>query len=369
MNVPFLDLSHQNRPILSLFLKEVERISQENGFIGGSIVAEFEKRFADYCGIPHCVAVNSGTDALRLALLGCQVEPDSEVITAPFTFIATAEAITQSGCRLVFADVDPLTFTLDPGSASQMVTGRTRAIVPVHIFGLPADMDGLSRIAESHSLLILEDACQAHGATFDGRHAGTFSSAAAFSFYPSKNLGAFGDAGAVTCQSDALAERLRLLRNHGQRGPYCHDREGFNSRMDTIQAAALLLKLDRLTDWNRERAKIAAIYREELQSVSEVRFQKVPSGAGHVYHLVAAVAENRDALRNHLAARGIECRIIYPTPLHLSEAYRQLRYRRGDFPNAERICNNIICFPVFPGLPAGTVRRISEAVREFYGIR
>jgi dTDP-4-amino-4,6-dideoxygalactose transaminase len=365
MRVPFLDLSPQTAEVQDDFLAAVRDLVSRNQFIGGFPVADFEAAFAAFCGSRHCVALNSGTDALRLALLAGGIEPDDEVVTSPFTFIATAEAVSQTG-RLVLADVDPETFNLSPESALARLGPRTRGIIPVHIFGLPADMAALQGLCAGRDLLVVEDACQAHGAEIGGRRVGTFGDAAAFSFYPSKNLGAFGDAGALTCGDAELARRARLLRNHGQTGPYVHEREGFNSRMDSLQAALLVIKLGRLEEWNRRRGELAQVYRDELEGVDGVRFQKTPEGFRHVYHVLAARVDRRAELAAYLAGRGIDARVIYPTPIHLMDAYRYLDLGPGDFPNAEMVCAEVLCFPIFPGMSKEGAAEVARTARRFF---
>ena len=366
VRVPFLDLSTQTRQVASSYYSQLRELVEQNRFIGGEQVESFEKDFAGFCGTRYCIALNSGTDALRLGLLGAGLEPDHEAITSPFTFIATAEAISQT-CNLKLADVDPDTFNLSPTAVEENLSPQLRAVVPVHIFGLPADMNAFSRLASQHDLFLLEDACQAHGAAVNGRRAGSLGNAAAFSFYPSKNLGAFGDAGALTCQREDLAVTLRLLRNHGQVGSYYHEIEGFNSRMDAFQGAALALKLNYLEEWNLQRRRIAEIYRNELQDLPEVHCQRVPPGDVHVYHVFAILAEDRSGLQEFLKAKGIETRVIYPVPIHLHPAYRHLGLEKGDLPNAESICNSVLCLPIYPGLEPTQVSKVAMQVRRFYG--
>jgi dTDP-4-amino-4,6-dideoxygalactose transaminase len=360
-----LDLSLQTQQVASQFSEELQLLLKQQRFVGGHPIEEFETQFAAFCGVHHCVALNSGSDALRLGLLAAGVKPDDEVISTPFTFIATAEAISQTA-NLILADIDPNTFTLSAEAVTEKLSPRSRAIVPVHIFGLPADMKNLETLCTKQDLLVIEDACQAHGASIDGRRVGSFGTAAAFSFYPSKNLGAFGDAGAITCQTDAVAERVRLLRNHGQIRPYRHQFKGFNSRMDTIQSLVLRLKLPLLEKWNERRRRLAEIYRTELDEVEEIRFQKVPEGYQHVFHIVALLAERRSELMQFLRAKGIETRVIYPVPLHLDAAYGYLGYKKGDFPNAEVICEKVVCLPVYPGLSDRQAHEIALSIRAFY---
>ena len=366
--IPFLDLSFQSRQVRPEFLAAADELVAANRFIGGQAVSGFERDFADFCGVEHCVALNSGTDALRLALMAAGVQPDEEIITSPFTFIATGEAINQVA-RLVLADVDPETFNLSPKAVEHQVTRRTGAVVPVHIFGLPADMDRINAVAADRGLVVIEDACQAHGASIRGRMTGRLGHAGAFSFYPSKNLGAFGDAGAVTSSDGTIAEKVRLLRNHGQTELYTHIVEGFNSRMDALQARLLSLKLAHLEAWNAERRRLVDVYREELAGIDAIRFQRVPDGFRHAYHILAVLFEERDDLVAYLKERGIDIRVIYPTPLHLMEAYRNLGSSRGDFPNAERVCDEVLCLPLFPGLAQESVVRVAQEIRRFFGSR
>lgn len=365
MNVPYLDLSFQTGQVAAGFQEELKKLVEGNQFIGGSRITDFEEAWARYCGAGYCVAVNSGTDALRIALAAVGVGPEDEVITSPFTFIATAEAVSQTG-RLVLADIDPETFTMDPESVRGRINTSTRAIIPVHIFGLAADMPALQRISGEFNLSMIEDACQAHGASILGRRAGSMGSAGAFSFYPSKNLSAFGDAGAVTCNSPELAERFRLLRNHGQTGPYVHIIEGFNSRMDTVQATVLSLKLRHLDEWNQWRSELAGIYREGLSGIEEIRFQKVPPGYEHAWHIVAFLTEDRDELAAKLKDKGVDTRVVYPTPLHLMKAYEHLGFEKGSFPVAERVSEQVLCLPVYPGMPKENARHVVDLILDYY---
>lgn len=365
MKIPYLDVSYQTGQVAEDFFKELRSLVDGNQFIGGNRISDFEKAFADYCETGFCVAVNSGTDALRIALLAVGVGPDDEVITSPFTFIATAEAVSQTG-RLVLADIDPETFTLDPESVRERVNTATRAILPVHIFGLVSDMPGLQRIADENNLSLVEDACQSHGASIQGRRAGSIGNAGAFSFYPSKNLSAFGDAGAVTCNSPELAEKISMLRNHGQTGSYVHALEGFNSRMDTIQSTVLSLKMRYLDEWNQWRCDLAEIYREGLGDIEEIKFQRVPAGYGHAYHIVAFLSEDRDNLSAWLKEKGADTRVVYPTPLHLMKAYEHLGFEQGAFPVTERVCEQVLCLPVYPGMPKENAHSIVGLIRGYY---
>ncbi|MGW8178589.1 MAG: DegT/DnrJ/EryC1/StrS family aminotransferase [bacterium] len=366
VRIPFLDLSFQTAEVAPEFVTRISQLVEGNQFIGGETIGEFESAFAHFCGSQHCIALNSGTDALRLSLSAAGLEPDQEVITSPFTFIATAEAISQTSL-LRLADVESDTFTLSPNAVEETISTRTRAVVPVHIFGLPANIPALEETARKYDLFILEDACQAHGAAIEDRRTGNLGMAGAFSFYPSKNLGAFGDAGAVTCDDAAFAEKMRLLRNHGQVRSYFHVVEGFNSRMDSFQGAVLSLKLSHLERWNLERQKIADLYRDELAALEQVKFQKVPPGYTHVYHVFAILVERREELQKFLRDAGIDTRVIYPVPIHLHPAYAHLGLSKGDLPNAESISTSVLCLPIYPGLERTHVSEVAKQIRRFYG--
>jgi dTDP-4-amino-4,6-dideoxygalactose transaminase len=316
--------------------------------------------------VRHCVGLNSGTDALRLGLLAGGIEPSDEVITSPLTFIATAETANQVG-NVRFADVDPGTFNLCARDVSARLTSKTRAVIAVHLYGQPASMPDFEKLAERKSLLLIEDACQAHGASIGGRKVGSFGKGSAFSFYPTKNLSAFGDAGAFTTDSKVLSDRIRLLRNHGQTGPYFHEFEGYNSRMDAFQAVILSRKLRLLDRWNQQRRGIASFYSEGLKDVEGVLIQKTPPDYLHAYHLYPILVVNRDRLIGYLEDHGIQTRVIYPTPIHLMPAYSHLGYQRGDFPNAEEVSSRVLCLPLYPGLEAAEADEVVLRIRRFYG--
>lgn len=365
MSIPFIDLSFQTRAVVDRFLQQLQPLAASNRFIGGRQVEAFEKSFARFCRVPHCVALNSGTDALRLGLRALGLRAPQQVVTSPFSFIATAEAIREKA-SLVLADVDLQTFNLDPQAVEASLTPDTRVILPVHIFGLPAAMQELSSIAARNSLILVEDACQAHGAQYKGKMAGSLGHLAAFSFYPTKNLGAFGDAGALTCSDPELERKVRLLRNHGQTGFYEHADEGVNSRMDALQALLLNLKMEFLSEWVEMRRMLAAVYRSELEQLGEVQFQREPEGVVHAYHLLAARVERREELSKFLREQGIETRPTYPTPLHRQEAYRHLDLPAGSFPNAELICQTVLCFPLYPGLTVDRAAQVARQIKRFY---
>ncbi len=372
MQIKFNDLVSQTAEIRERVGRELVRINLDAGYIGGAQVKCFEEEFAAYLGVRHVVSLGSGTDALRLALLAVGVGPGSEVITSPMTFIATAAAIRQTGARPTLVDIDPETCNNTPDALRRYLTERRRrsphglrAIVPVHLYGLPAAMPEIQEIAVEFGLRIVEDACQAHGASFhDGqrwRYAGTLGAAGCFSFYPGKNLGAWGDGGAIATDNDEIAERVRILRDHGRISHYAHQDYGYNSRLDAIQAAVLRAKLERLSDWNRRRREIAELYRELLDG-SELTLPVEPEGLASAYHLFAIRSRRRDAIRQELLSRNIECGIHYPVPLHLQPACRDLGYRPGDFPVSERVADTELSLPMHPHLTDAEVRQVAETV-------
>ena len=331
-------------------------------FVLGEQVEAFEREFAEYCGARYAVGVGSGTEALHLGLLALGVEPGDEVITVAFTAVPTATAIWLAGARPVFVDVDSGTYTMDPSQVEDRITPRTKVILPVHLYGHPADLDPLLDVAKRHGLGVLEDAAQAHGARYRGRPIGSIGDATAFSFYPTKNLGACGDGGMVTTSDPKLAEKLRLLRNYGQRSRYVHEVQGANSRLDEVQAALLRVKLGKLEGWNAERRRRADEYRARLRRVVVPREE---SWARHVWHLYVVRSEQRDALQEHLRARGVGTLIHYPTPVHLQPAFRGLGLREGSLPNTERLAGEILSLPLYPELPLSDVAYVAEQVNAF----
>ncbi len=360
MRVPFLDLQTPHREMAAEILAAWEKILREASFVGGEEIRAFEAEFAAYVGVRHAVGVANGTDALRLALLAMGLGPGDEVLTVPHTFIATTEAITQAGGRPVFVDVDPETGTMDVSKVEAALTPRTRVLLPVHLYGQTADMDPLLEIARRRGLLVLEDACQAHGAGYKGQRAGSMGTAAAFSFYPGKNLGACGEAGAVTTDDPDLAARVAQLRDHGQAQKYEHDVEGYNARLDSLQAAALRIKLRRLDAWNEARRSAASRYQSALRDVVEVP-QEAP-GRSHVYHLYVIRHPDRDRLKRALGEAGIGNGLHYPVPLHLQKAYRGMGFRPGAFPVAERWASLGLSLPMFPGLGDPQIDAVAKAV-------
>ena len=363
--VPFVDLKIQ----YAVIGKEVDRAIQDvltsGWFILGRQVEAFEHAFSAYLGGCETVAVGSGTEALHLALLACGVGPGDEVITVSNSFIATALAISYVGATPVFVDIEPSTHTLDPSQLSDRITLRTKAIIPVHLFGQPADMGAICGIAEERGLYVIEDACQAHGARYRGQPVGTIGDVGCFSFYPGKNLGAYGDGGAVTTRSAELAARVRMLRNYGQSRKYYHMIRGYNSRLDELQAAILSVKLRHLERWNEARRKIAARYDRELGP--NVTIPRTREGSHHVFHLYVVRARLRDRLQEWLANRGIETQIHYPIPIHLQDAYGDLGLPSGCLPITEEASAQVLSLPMFPELTDVQVGRVIEAVNAFPG--
>jgi dTDP-4-amino-4,6-dideoxygalactose transaminase len=361
MKVPFMDLDRIHRPLMARFQEAMARVVTQGDFILGRDLEEFERGFASFCETPHAVGVGSGTDALHLALRAVGIGPGDEVITVPNTFVATPFAVSYTGAVPVFADVDPDTGLMDPDTVAAAVTPRTKAVIPVHLFGYPAPMGGILDLAASRDLLVIEDACQAHGARLGGRRAGTFGLAGCFSFYPAKNLGAFGDGGMVVTADDGLAARLRSLRNYASPRKYEHDELGFNCRLDTLQAAVLSVKLAELERWNRERREAADQYRRELAGSNVVLFPR-REGEEEVYHLFVVRVGDRDRIRAFLGERGVGTGIHYPVPLHLTPAYRCLGHGPGSFPVAERLAGEILSLPIFPGITPVEVSRVVECL-------
>lgn len=363
MKVRFVDLSAQHKP-LEPELKDVfSRVLANGSFVLGPEVEKFEKMFAVYCHTEHCVTVTNGTAALQLLLEGLGVGPGDEVITVAHTFIATAEAINAAGARPVFVDIDPLSYTMDPTKLESAITSKTKAIIPVHLYGQPADMDAINSVAAKHGIPVIEDSCQAHGAKYKGRPTGSLGTAACFSFYPSKNLGACGEGGAVTTNDAELAKRIRMLRDHGSVKKYEHDFPAYNLRLEGIQGGVLATKLPHLDGWNDNRRVLAARYRE-LFAGSKVVTPREMDYSHHVYHLYVVVVEDRDALKKALSEHGIENGLHYPVPLHMQKAYAYLGYKEGDFPISEHVAENHVSLPMYAELPIEHVEHVAKTVLE-----
>lgn len=359
--IPFVDLRGQYAGIRDEITAATAGVLESGQFVLGDEVAAFEEEFAAYCGVPFGVAVNSGTSALHLALLAAGVGPGDEVITVPFTFAATVAAIGYAGARAVLVDVDPVTLTIDPEAAARVVTPRTKAIIAVHIYGQPADMDPLRALCERHGLTLIEDAAQAHGAERGGRRVGGLGHLACFSFYPSKNLGAYGEGGFVATADPGLAEAVRALRDWGMDAARSHRRRGFNYRMDGLQGAILRVKLRHLEGWTEARRARAAEY-DTLLAGAAARPVGASADARHVYHLYAVLSDDRDALRAALAAEGVQTGVHYPCPVHLEPAYADLGYREGDFPVSESASRRTLSLPMYPEIAPADVARVAELV-------
>lgn len=357
-SVPFLNLRAQHDPIRAELMASIAEVIDANAFAGGPFVARFEEDFAAFCGTRHSIAVGNGTDAIWLALLALGVGPGDEVITVAATFMATAEAISYCGAKPVFVDIDETTYTLDPALLEAAITPRTKAIIPVHLYGQMADMDPIMTVARRHNLPVIEDACQAHGAEYKGRKAGSIGVAGCFSFYPGKNLGALGEAGAVVTNDTALATKIQVLRDHGQKTKYHHSCIGWNARMDGIQGAVLRIKLRQLAHGNAERRKHALDYSTRLASVQGVVVPKVAAHGVPVFHLYVVRVKQRDRVLETMASRGIACGIHYPKPVHLQEAYASLNYRVGSLPVTERCAQEILSLPMFPELLPGQIELV-----------
>lgn len=364
--VPFVDLRAQLRSLEPELRAAIDEVLSSGDFVLGAAVERFERGFARYCGVSHAVGVSSGLDALRLILTGLGIGAGDDVVVPASTFIATALAVTACGARLVLADCDEGTGNLSPSALDKAFTPRTKAVIAVHLGGQPAAMDELAALCRARGAVLIEDAAQAHGARYAGRRAGSLARAAAFSFYPAKNLGALGDGGCVTTDDPALAERLRRLRNYGQREKYDHVDQGLNARLDSLQAAVLSVKLPHLDAWNAARARAAALYRERLAGVGDLSFQAAEPRADGVHHLFFVETSRRDALREALAADGVETGIHYPKPIHLQAAYAGLGLRRGVLPNAERRAERTLSLPMHAELLPAQAEAVCAAVRRFF---
>ena len=362
--VPYLDLPQQIRSIRSELDAAIAGALDNCTFCLGPDVAQFEKDFARFCGAEHCVGFNNGTSALHVTMKLLNIGPGDEVITTPFTFIATSWAICYVGARPVFVDIDDATFNLDPKLVERAITSRTRAILPVHLYGHPADLDPLLEISRKHNIPIIEDAAQAHGAKYRARRVGTFGRMSCFSFYPGKNLGACGESGALVTNDAALANRARALRDHGSTQRYYHDEIGFNYRMEGIQGAVLTVKLRHLEAWTRERRRVAQRYNELLSDCS-LQLPQEAYYAESAWHLYVVRHRRRDELKRRLEANQIGCALHYPVPLHLQKAFAHLGYKPGDFPVTEKAAGECLSLPIYPELTEAQLQRVTNAIQDF----
>jgi dTDP-4-amino-4,6-dideoxygalactose transaminase len=360
--IPLVDLKAQYRTLKPEIDAAIGGVLESAQFALGPTVDAFEREFATYCGAAHTVAVNTGTSAIHLALLAAGVGPGDEVITVPFTFVATIAAIEHAGARPVFVDIEPEYYTLDPAALERAITPRTKAVIPVHIFGQPADMDAICEVARRHKLVVIEDACQAHGAEYKGRRTGALGDIACFSFYPGKNLGAYGEGGAAVTGDAGYADAMRLRRSWGERVRYEHSVRGFNYRMDGIQGAILSVKLRHLEAWTDARRAVALAYTERLAGTAASP-PRERAGVRHVYHIYAVRLADRDRWRSWLAESGIHTGVHYPVPLHLQPAYSDLGYRAGDFPVAEGVSREVLSLPMFPEMTDAQVAEVTGVLR------
>jgi dTDP-4-amino-4,6-dideoxygalactose transaminase len=363
--VPQLDLAAQYAAIGGEIRAAVEKVLASQQFILGQEGASLEQEIAQLCGVAHGVGVASGTDALILALRACGVQAGDEVLIPPFTFVATGSAVSALGAKPVFADIRPDTYNLDPSDLTRRLTPRTRAIIAVHLYGLAADMEPIVTFARAHNLHVIEDNAQSIGASYRGRRTGSLGDAACMSFYPTKNLGAYGDAGMVVTNSNEMAARLKSLRNHGQSAKYVSSEPGWNSRLDEIQASILRVKLRHLPEWQRARQAHAAAYTKMLLAIPGVMPPPIPEGYEHVFHQFTIRVEQRDALAQSLSERKIGSAVYYPVPLHLQPLYASLGHKAGDFPHAEHAAQEVLSLPMFPELRPEQITRVAEAVAEF----
>jgi len=363
MPTKFLDLAAQYQSIKQEMDEAIARVIAETAFIGGKHVRSFEERFAAYLGLPCCVGVGNGTDALEIALMALDLPKGSEVIVPANSFIATSEAVTNAGLKVLFCDCDPETYTISADDASRRITPETKAIIPVHLYGQPCDMDAVMALADRHGLKVIEDCAQAHGATFRGKTVGSFGDAGTFSFYPGKNLGAYGDGGAIVTASEKLATRCRMIANHGRIAKYDHEFEGRNSRLDGLQAAILGVKLSHLPEWTKARQSVAARYDELLPGCNCVT-PKLHPEARHVYHLYVVQVEAREEVQKKLSAQGVETGVHYPIMLPLLGAYRYLSHRPEEFPVSARLMSRILSLPIYPELPPAAQQEVAKALRE-----
>jgi dTDP-4-amino-4,6-dideoxygalactose transaminase len=363
MNVPFVDLKTQFKNLEAEIRPEIDWVLENTAFVLGNKVGNFEEKFAAYCGRKHCVAVNSGTSALHLALLASGIKAGDEVITVPNTFIATAEAISYCGAKPVFVDIDPVSFNMDVSKIESAITEKTKFILPVHLYGQAVDMGPVLEIASKHNLKVVEDACQSHGSEYKGKRL-PYSDIGCFSFYPGKNLGAYGEGGAVVTDDEEVADKIRAFRDHGQTKKYYHDYVGFNARMSGFQGAVLGVKLNHLDSWIDGRRKAAELYGSLLNGVVEIPAES--SGNKHVFHLYVIRVKEREKFMEFMSSKGVGVGIHYPIPLHMQKAYSSLGYKMGDFPVSEEIANEIVSLPMYPEISEEQVSYVCDCVKEFF---
>jgi dTDP-4-amino-4,6-dideoxygalactose transaminase len=366
MSIPLVDLSRQYKELKPQIKNAVLGVFEKCNFVLGEQVKKFEDEFAYFCGSKYCIGVGSGRDALLLSLRALNIEEGDEVITVPNTFIATVFPIVEVGAKPVFVDINPDTYQIDIAALERAITKKTRAIIPVHLYGIPCEMDKILKIAKKYKLFVIEDAAQAHGSTYKGKKCGSFGDLGAFSFYPGKNLGAAGEGGAIVTNKKGLADKIRAMRDVGQTQKYIHTYFGYNSRLDTIHAAVLLAKLTRLDAWNAKRRKVAVLYTKLLSDLPVVLPPKLTKDYKCNYHLYVIRTEERDKLMNFLKENGIFCGIHYPIPVHLQKALKKLGYRKKSFPITEKYASEILSLPMFPQMKEQEVREVSRAIHKFF---
>lgn len=363
--IPFLDLTRQSSSFKSKVNREIQKVLKNADFILGEEVGLFEKEFADYCGVSYAIGVASGADALLLSMRALEIGEGDEVIAPVNTFINSILPAIYVGAKIVFVDNDPQTYTIDVNAVEKKITKKTKAIIAVHLYGQIAQMKELRALAKKHKLFLIEDAAQAHGATYNGKKAGSFGDVACYSFYPGKNLGAYGDAGAVVTNNKKIAETIKMLRHVGQKEKYLHEEKGYNSRLDTIQAAILRVKLTYLDAWTKKRRNLAQLYNHLLEGISVITPVEIPESQP-CYHLYVVRVKNRDKLLDYLKEKKIICGLHYPIPLHLQPSLKELGYKKGDFPIAEKYAKEIISLPMFPELTKKEVEAVVAAIKQFY---
>jgi dTDP-4-amino-4,6-dideoxygalactose transaminase len=364
MNIPFIDFKEQYYLVKKEIDSGVKRVFEKGNFILGQEEKDFEAQFASYCDSTYAVGVNSGTDALYMAMCALDLKEGDEVILPTFTFIATALCVSYTGAKPVFVDIEDETYNIDPDKLKKAITQKTKAIIPVHIYGQSANMDEIIAIAKAKKIAVVEDAAQAHGATYKGKKIGSIGDMACFSFYPTKSLGAFGDGGMVVTKNKKMYEKIMMLRDYGRVGRYEHKIKGFNSRLDTVQAVVLSAKLKHLDEWNKMRNEKAKYYTELLKSLKSVVAPVIKSDRTHVFQTFAIRTKNRDKICDVLQKKGIGVLIHYPIPLHLQEAYKELKYKKGDFPVAEKLCKEVLSLPMFPHMTSEQIEGVVDSVRE-----
>jgi len=363
MSVPFVDLKEQYQTIKNEVLAKIDDVFERGVYILGPEAKAFEEEYAAYCQCKYAVGVNSGTDALYMSVSALDIDVGDEVILPTHTFIATALCISYTGAKPVFVDIEDETYNIDPASFEKAITPRTKAIIPVHIYGQPANMDEINAIAAKNNIKVIEDACQAHGALYKNKKAGSLGHIGCFSFYPTKNLGAFGDAGMLVTNDKGVYETALMLRDYGRQGRYEHKVKGYNSRLDTVQAVVLSAKLKHLDEWSRMRQQVASYYQESLKDIDGVILPKVKDDRTHVYHLYVIRVKNRDQVLERLKQKGIGALIHYPIPIHLQQAYKDLGYNKGQFPVAEQVTDEIISLPMFPHMTEAQAAEVCDSLK------